>query len=72
MCGCAASPATVLTTGLLLWVFFGLKDSVSLLPTLGPKVYRYDLLWALWSPRYMVLVLQDERQRVRRFASQGW
>ena len=21
------------------------------MPTLGPKVYRYDLLWAIWSPR---------------------
>ena len=21
------------------------------MPTLGPKVYRYDLLWAVWSPR---------------------
>ena len=22
-----------------------------MIPTLGPKVCRYDLLWAIWSPR---------------------
>ena len=26
-------------------------------PTLGPKVYRYDLLWAIWSQRVWVLNL---------------
>ena len=25
--------------------------SVIRIPTLGLKVYRYDLLWATWSPR---------------------
>ena len=25
--------------------------STQLVPTLGPKVHKYDLLWAIWSPR---------------------
>ena len=25
--------------------------SMQIIPTLGPKVYKYDLLWAVWSPR---------------------
>ena len=24
--------------------------SIYIIPTLGPKVCRYDLLWAIWSP----------------------
>ena len=26
-------------------------QSIYKIPTLGPKVYTYDLLWAIWSPR---------------------
>ena len=25
--------------------------SIQTIPTLGAKIYRYDLLWAIWSPR---------------------
>ena len=25
--------------------------SIEIIPTLGPKVCKYDLLWAIWSPR---------------------
>ena len=28
--------------------------SVSITPTLGPIVHKYDLLWAIWSPRVRV------------------
>ena len=28
--------------------------SMSTLPTLGPKVHKYDVLWAVWSPRVRV------------------
>ena len=31
---------------------------MSTVPTLGPKVYRYDLLWAIWSPRVWVDIRQ--------------
>ena len=24
---------------------------MQMVPTLGPKVYKLDLLWAVWSPR---------------------
>ena len=30
---------------------FPRAPSIYILPTFGPKVYRYDLLWAIWSPR---------------------
>ena len=25
--------------------------SILIIPTLEPEVYRYDLFWAIWSPR---------------------
>ena len=28
--------------------------SMQMVPTLGPKVYKWDLLWAIWSPRVTV------------------
>ena len=28
---------------------------LQIIPTLGPKVYKYDLHWAIWSPRDRVL-----------------
>ena len=33
--------------------------SASIVPTLGPKVYEYNLLWAIWSPRYGGMVPQN-------------
>ena len=31
--------------------WFPRAPSTKTLPTLGPKIHKYDLLWAIWSPR---------------------
>ena len=38
--------------------------SIQLIPTLGPKVYKYDLFWAIWSPRVSRLLTCDPYKAV--------
>ena len=33
--------------------YYPRAPSIKIIPTLGPGVYKYDLLWAIWSPRVM-------------------
>ena len=32
-------------------ILFSQGSKIQIVPSLGPKVYQYDLLWAIWSPR---------------------
>ena len=35
----------------MVMVVNGRAPTIYIIPPLGPKVYKYDLLWAIWSPR---------------------
>ena len=38
----------------------GYKDpSIQILPTLGPKVCKYYLHWAIWSPRLLLYLIRS-------------
>ena len=44
--------------------YYPRAPSIWIMPTLGPKVYKHDLLWAIWSPRVKELNSNDHSRDI--------